>query len=294
VSGALLCEPNISEGRDPTRMDALAAAVSSTPGVQLIHRSADPDHHRMVLAYTGDPAAVVEATKRLAEEAFAWIDLREHDGRHPRVGALDVVPFVALDGLPEEEALAACRAFGSWVGLRGVPVFYYERSATSPARRPLPALRAGGFERLAARMRQPGWAPDEGPRVPHPTAGAVIAGVRAPLVRFNVNLDTADPGPAREIARAVRESTGGLPRVRALGFELARRGLTQVSMNLTDYRTTSLTDAYAAVRREAAARGVEIAGVEVIGPVPAPALEGVPADILAVLTTDQVLHEGAA
>lgn len=293
MSGDLLCEPNVSEGRDAARMDALAGAVSSTPGVRLIHRSSDPDHHRMVLAYVGGPDAVVEASTRLAREAFDRIDLREHRGRHPRLGALDVVPFVALGGLSEETALSACRTFGAWVGELGVPVFYYERAATSPARRPLPAVRAGGFEGLVARMRDPSWAPDEGPPAPHPTAGAVIAGVRGPLVRFNVNLETPDAGPAREIARTIRESGGGLPRVRALGFELSRRGLAQVSMNLTDFRTTSLAEAFSAVSREAAERGLRIAGVELIGPVPAAALEGVPTRILDVVDPDQVLPDGA-
>lgn len=289
----LLCEPNVSEGRDLARLDAFAEAVDAAPGVRLIHRSADPDHHRMVLAYLGPPGAVVEATRRLAVEAFRRIDLRVHRGRHPRLGALDVVPFVRLGGLPEEEALEACRTFGEWVGARGIPVYYYERSATAPERRALPAVRAGGFEGLAARMEDPRWRPDSGPSEVHPTAGAVITGVRDPLVRFNVDLATPDPDSARAIAREIRESGGGLPSLRALGFELPSRGLTQVSMNLTDFRTTSLVDAYAAVRDRARARGVGIAGVEVIGPVPSEALRGAPADILDVLDEDQVLPEGA-
>lgn len=289
MSAVLLCEPNVSEGRDPDRMDALAGAVEGTPGVRLIHRSADPDHHRMVLAYLGEPGAVVEASRRLAREAFARIDLREHRGRHPRLGAVDVVPFVALGGLPGPEALAACRAFGEWVGGLGIPVYYYERSATAPGRRALPAVRGDGFEGLPARIEDPAWHPDEGPAEVHPTAGAVITGVRSPLVRFNVNLATRDPGPAREIARAIRQSAGGLPDVRALGFELPSRSLTQVSMNLIDYRSTSPAEAYAAVRREARSRGIAIAGVEVIGPIPREALEGAPADILDAIDDEQVL-----
>ena len=293
MSGVLLCEPNVSEGRDPERLDAFAAAVRATPGVRLIHRSADPDHHRMVLAYLGRPDDVVEATRRLALEVFRRIDLRVHRGGHPRAGALDVVPFVALGGLPEEEAFEACRSFGEWVGERGVPVYFYERSATTPGRRALPAVRAGGFEALEARMKDPRWRPDAGPVAVHPTAGAVITGVRGLLVRFNVNLATPDPEPAREIAREIRESGGGLANLRALGFALPSRSLTQVSMNLTDYRRTSLGDAYAAVRERARARGVVIAGVEVIGPVPPEALREAPADILDALDDGQVLPEGA-
>lgn len=292
LAETLLCEPNVSEGRDPGRMERLVGAVTSTEGVRLLHRSSDPDHHRLVLAYTGAPAAVVEATRRLAARAFEEIDLRAHRGVHPRIGALDVVPFVPLAGLSGEAALAACRSFGAWVGDRGVPVFYYEDAATRPERRALPQVRAEGFETLAVRMADAAWAPDEGPPRPHPTAGAVITGVRAPLVRFNVNLATDDPGPAREIARRIREASGGLAGVRALGLVLEARGLTQVSMNLTDHRATSIAAAYARVLEEAGARGVAVAGTEIIGPVPRAALAGLDAGMLAQLDEGQTLEPG--
>lgn len=290
VGETLLCEPNVSEGRDPERMDRFAAAVSATEGVRLLHRSADRDHNRMVLAYVGAPAAVVEATRRLAARAFEEIDLRTHRGVHPRLGALDVVPFVPLAGLSIEAALAACRSFGGWVADRGVPVFYYEAAATRPERRALPAVRAGGFEGLAVRMADPAWAPDEGPPRPHPSAGGVIAGVRAPLVRFNVNLATEDARHARAIANEMREASGGLAGVRALGFALEDRGLTQVSMNLTDYRSTSIAAAYARVLAAARARGVEVDGTEIIGPVPRAALAGLGAEVLARLEDGQTLE----
>lgn len=290
VGGTLLCEPNVSEGRDPERMDRLAASVSATDGVRLIHRSADRDHNRMVLAYLGAPAAVVEATRRLAARAFEEIDLGTHRGVHPRLGALDVVPFVPLAGLSMDAALAACRSFGAWVGDRGVPVFYYEMAATRPERRALPAVRAGGFEGLAARMSDPDWAPDEGPPRPHPGAGAVITGVRTPLVRFNVNLATDDPRHAHAIASGVREASGGLAGVRALGFALENRGLTQVSMNITDYRSTSIAAAYERVLAAARARGIGVAGTEIIGPVPRAALTGLDAEILARLEEEQTLE----
>lgn len=290
MTGRLLCEPNVSEGRDADRVDAFASVVRSTPGIRLIHCSADPDHNRMVLAYVGDPDSVLEASRRLAEEVFARLDLREHLGQHPRLGVLDVVPFVALYGLDPEIALQRCRRFGAWVGECGVPVYYYEAAATRPERRALPDVRSGGFEGLADRMRDPAWAPDAGPSEPHPTAGAVITGVRGPLVRFNVNLGTPDPAGARAIARAIRASSGGLPALRALGLELPNRGQTQVTMNLTDYARTSLATAYAAVRDGARARGIDVVGVEVIGPLPRAALEGVPPDILEALDAEQILE----
>ena len=190
MTGRLLCEPNVSEGRSGEHVDAFASAVRSTRGVRLMHCSSDPDHNRTVLAYAGRPDAVVEASTRLADEVFARIDLREHRGQHPRLGALDVVPFVALDRLDPEITLEACRRFGRWVGARGVPVYYYEGAATRPERQALPAIRSVGFEHLAERMRDPAWGPDVGPPVPHPTAGAVITGVRGFLVRFNVNLES--------------------------------------------------------------------------------------------------------
>ncbi|WP_419935519.1 glutamate formimidoyltransferase [Candidatus Palauibacter sp.] len=281
----------MSEGRDETRMARFAEAVAATAGVALIHRSADPDHHRMVLAYLGDPGGVVEATAALAAEVYEAVDLRRHRGVHPRLGALDVVPFVRGPGCPEAEALAAARSFGERVAARGVPVFFYERSAASRARASLPRIRAGQFEGLAGKLARPEWRPDLGPAAPHPTAGAVVVGVRAPLVRFNVNLDTRDPGPARRIAAAIRASGGGLPHVRALGISLERRGLTQVSINLTRYEVTPIPTVYDRILEGARDEGVATAGSEFIGPVPAEALRGLDARRLdADLAPDQILE----
>ena len=289
----LLCEPNVSEGRDPSLIESFAETVRTTDGARLIHCSADADHNRMVLAYRGPAPAVLEATRRLAAEVFERLDLREHEGQHPRVGVLDVVPFVASDPGSEshESALATCRAFGDWAGSMGVPVLYYEDAASAPGRRALPAARRGGFEGLAEKLTRPEWAPDRGPAVPHPTAGAVITGVRGPLVRFNVNLRDPDPTVARGIAREIRESSGGLPALRALGLTLTRRGMSQVTMNLTDFRKTSLATAHQAVIDRAGAAGADVVGVEVIGPVPAAALDGCSDAILEVLEPDQVLDE---
>lgn len=268
-------------------MGRFAAAVAGTAGVELIHRSADADHHRMVLAYLGPPKAVAAATVALAREVFDSVDLRRHRGAHPRLGALDVVPFVRGPGCGEAEALAACRSFGAWAAGRGVPVFFYERAASAPERASLPRIRAGQFEGLTAKLARPEWRPDLGPAAPHPALGAVVTGVRAPLVRFNVNLRTRDPGPARRIAAAIRASGGGLPHVRALGIALERRGLTQVSVNLTRYSVTSLATVYERIAAGARAEGVALAGSEFIGPVPADALRGLDVGVL-----DAALDEG--
>lgn len=270
-SPLLLCEPNVSEGRDREVVASIADAVRAVRGVTLIHRSADADHHRAVYAYLGEPEAVLAATRALAERALEVIDMRAHRGQHPRLGALDVVPFVPLRGVSRERALDVCHRFGRWVGELGVPVYYYEEAASRPERRPLPAVRAGQYEGLEARLADPAWAPDEGPAEFRPRAGAVIVGVRDILVRFNVNL-RAPVEVAREIARAVRASGGGLPHVRALGFALAGQGLAQVSMNLTRYRETPISRVLPAVRDEASRRGAEIDGTEVVGPLPLDAL----------------------
>ena len=268
-------------------MGSFAAAVAGTAGVELIHRSADVDHHRMVLAYLGPPKAVAEATVALAREVFGSVDLRRHRGAHPRLGALDVVPFVRGPGCGEAEALAACRSFGAWAAGCGVPVFFYERAAAAPERASLPRIRAGQFEGLAAKLARPEWRPDLGPAAAHPALGAVVTGVRAPLVRFNVNLRTRDPGPARRIAAAIRASEGGLPHVRALGIALERRDLTQVSVNLTRYSVTSVATVYERIAARARAEGVALAGSEFIGPVPADALGGLDVEVL-----DAALDEG--
>ena len=289
-SSVLLCEPNICEGRDEDRIDRFTGPVMKTPGIEFLHRSSDPDHHRTVLAYRGDCEAVLKATTALATSVFAEIDLRDHRGEHPRVGALDVVPFIRGAETTEDQALQVCHQFGASVGQMGVPVFYYERAATSDERAALPRIRAGEFEGLSDKLSDPEWEPDVGPTRGHIACGVCVAGIRNPLVRFNVNLDTEDHGPAQEIASKIRESGGGLPYLRALGIVLSRRGLTQVSMNLTRYCTTGIGRVFERVSREAAALGIHIVGSELIGPVPANALKGLDLDVLKIkLAKDQVL-----
>ena len=272
--------PNVSEGRRPEVVDHLAAAAAGAAGVTLLDRCSDPDHHRSVLTLAGSAPDLIAALLALYEVAVAEIDLTRQRGVHPRVGAVDVVPFVPLfsgraTGAPMAVAVAAARALGEEVAARfGIPVYLYEEAATRPERRRLPDIRRGGFEGFAARIAAPGWEPDFGPRRVHPTAGVSVIGARWFLIAFNAVLDTADPAIAREVARAVRESSGGLPAVRAIGVLLASRGLAQVSMNLLDYRRTSLADALAAVEAEAARRGARVVDTEVVGLVPEAAVCG--------------------
>ena len=269
---ALLCAPNVSEGRDPAVLEALVSAVQDRDGVRLIDWSADPDHNRAVLSYVGAPEAVLGATVALAETALARIDMQRHEGVHPRMGAVDVVPFVAVGGLAESEALEIAKRFGRHIGSLGVPVFYYERSAKRAERADLPTIRRGGYEGLAAKLKDPDWIPDEGSATFNPLSGATVTGVRPPLVRFNVNLATDDLEVAREIARTIRSSGGGLPYLRAIGLPLRGRGIVQVSMNLIRHRVTSIAMALEAVRSEAAGHGIEIVDTEILGDVPLDAL----------------------
>ncbi|HET9209345.1 MAG TPA: glutamate formimidoyltransferase, partial [Thermoanaerobaculia bacterium] len=239
----LECVPNVSEGRRPEVVARLAAAASSVPGVRLLDLSSDPDHNRSVLTLAGEPEGLHQGLLALYEAAVAEIDLTRHEGVHPRIGAVDVVPFVPLGDTPMEAAAAAANRLAPVVARRfGLPVYLYERAARRPERRLLANIRGnsrrGGLEGLAARLADPAWAPDFGPARPHPTAGATVIGARFFLIAFNAVLATSDVGIARAIAVQVRESGGGLPAVRAMGVHLASRGLAQVSMNLVDYRRT--------------------------------------------------------
>jgi len=271
----LLCEPNISEGRDLTLVEQVADEVRAVAGVKLIDYSSDPDHNRSVFTYLGQPEAVLEATQRLATKTYALIDMTTHHGMHPRQGALDVAPFIPIRDVDTAEAVAIARRFGKFVGSLGVPVYYYEDAATRPERKSLPDIRKGEYEALAEKLTQPEWAPDEGPAVFSPRSGATVTGARFPLVAFNVNLHTTDLTIADRIAKAVRASSGGYRYVRALSLLLVDRGLVQVSMNLVNYTKTPVSRVLETIRSEAARYGVAIAGTELVGPVPLGVLEEV-------------------
>ena len=269
------CVPNFSEGRDRTTVQALLDAVTSTDGTIVLDHSMDPDHHRSVITFCGTPEAVLEAAFRAIAVATNLIDLRHHSGVHPRVGATDVVPLIPIKNMTMEDCVQLAKQLGERVGRElKIPVFLYERAASQAHRAPLEAVRRGSTEGLALRMASdPGWLPDCGPTHLHERAGAIAIGARPPLIAYNVNLRSREIALARSIAKAVRQSNGGLPHVKAIGVELASRGLVQVSMNLTDYRVTPVHVAFQAVAKEAAARGVDVAGSELIGLIPQAALD---------------------
>ena len=273
----LECVPNVSEGRDPKVLERLAEAVRGVPGVALADVHADPDHHRSVWSVLGAPDAVSRATLALAEAVFACVDMRRHHGVHRRIGALDVVPFVPLAGMTMDEAVARARAFGQdLASAHQLPVYFYGAAAPAPDGRTLQGIRAGEYEALGAKLADPEWRPDAGPARLDAAKGATAVGARGVLIAYNVWLAGADLAAARAIARAVRESSGGLPKVQALGLPLARRGTVQVSMNLVDYRVTSLARAFDAVRAEADRIGVAISRGELVGLAPRSAFEGRP------------------
>jgi glutamate formiminotransferase len=261
------CVPNFSEGRDASIVRAIEDAIASSEGVRMLRSERDTDHNRSVITFAGPPEAVAEGALRGIAVAVERIDLRRHQGVHPRMGAADVVPFVPLQGASMADCIALAHRTGEELWKRfHVPVYFYEAAARTPERRMLENCRRGGFE-------NPNIAPDVGGPELHPTAGACIVGARKILVAFNINLATEDVAIARAIARKIRASSGGMPFLKALGLPLAERGLAQVSMNLTDFEQTPLHVVFEAVAREAALYGVEIAGSEIIGLIPGKALE---------------------
>jgi glutamate formiminotransferase len=267
------CVPNVSEGRDLQRVDAFAETLRRTPGVQLLNYSSDASHHRAVYTLAGDAAPLKAAVLSLYESVIAAVDLRVHQGEHPRLGAVDVVPFVPIEGVTMAECVALAREVGAEVAARfGVPVFLYEEAATTPARRNLEDIRRGEFEGLAEKMARPEWTPDFGPAGPHPSAGASVIGARMPLIAYNINLATDRLDVAKKIAAAIRFSSGGLRFVKAMGVRLDDRHIVQVSMNLTNFEKTPIFRVFEIVKREAARYGVQVLESEVVGLVPAAAL----------------------
>ena len=267
------CVPNVSEGRDAGVIRRLADAIEAE-GARLVDVHCDVDHHRSVFTILGAPEVVERAVLALARLAVDVVDLTRHRGAHPRVGAIDVIPFVPLQGSRMRDAVASAHRVGLVFAAEcDVPVFFYAEAAARRDRRELPIVRRGGFEQLAERLCAPAWRPDAGPAAPHPTAGAAVIGARRPLIAFNAVLDSGDLTVADGIARAVRESSGGLPGVRALPIFLASRGLTQVSMNLLDYERTSPRTVGRRVEMEAHRVGVRVREYELVGCAPAETFE---------------------
>jgi glutamate formiminotransferase len=274
--------PNVSEGRRDEVLAEARQALLSVDGLRLLDLHSDPDHNRAVLTLVAiEDEALLSGLLRLIEVAVARIDLRRHSGVHPRVGAVDVVPFVPLGTVTMDECVAFAKALGREAAARfDLPVYLYGRAASSPHRFRHEVIRRGGFENLASKMEDPLWTPDFGPVRPHPTAGALVVGARSPLVAYNVNLASPDLAAARTIASAIRESDGGLPCVRAMGVYLAARGLAQVSTNLIDYARTPPLTVFERVREEAARRDIDILESEIVGLVPRAALPERPAESL--------------
>ena len=265
--------PNVSEGRRPEVLERIAETIRAIPGVTLLDHSSDPSHNRSVYTLVGDADGVKRATLAIFEQAVPAIDLRTHQGEHPRLGAVDVVPFVPIEGITMAECVAIAKEVGAAVAERfNVPVYLYEEASANPARKNLEDIRRGEFEGLAEKMKRPEWIPDFGPARPHPSAGATVIGARMPLIAYNINLDTSRLDVAKKIAAAIRHSSGGLRYVKAAGFMLEDRGIAQVSMNLTNYERTPIFRVFEIVRREAARYGVSILESEIVGLVPSAAL----------------------
>ena len=267
------CIPNVSEGRRLDAVSGMADAIRAAAGVRLLDVSSDASHNRSVFTLVGDAAGVEQAVLALFERAVAVIDLRTHKGEHPRLGAVDVVPFVPIEGVTMVECVALAKKVGATVADRfKVPVYLYEEASANPARKNLEDIRRGEFEGLALKMATQGWAPDYGPAAPHPTAGASVIGARMPLIAYNINLATDRLDVAKRIAAAIRHSSGGFRYVKAAGFKLEDRGIVQVSMNLTNYEKTPIFRVFEVVKREAERCGVSVLESEIVGLVPSAAL----------------------
>ena len=267
------CIPNVSEGRRADVIERIAGAVRGIAGVRLLDYSSDASHNRSVFTLTGDAEPLRLAVLALFEQATAAIDLRTHRGEHPRLGAVDVVPFVPIEGVTMDACVALAKIVGAEVAERfGVPVYLYEEASANPLRKNLEDIRRGEYEGLAAKMASPLWAPDFGAAAPHPSAGASVIGARMPLIAYNINLNTDRVDVAKKIAAAIRHSGGGLRFVKAMGVKVDDRNLAQVSMNLTNYEKTPIFRVFELVKREAERYGVSILESEFVGLVPSAAL----------------------
>ena len=267
------CVPNFSEGRDLDKVEKIVSAFRGKDGVKLLDYSSDQDHNRTVVTVVGEPEALKKAVVEAAKLAMELIDLNKHEGQHPRMGAVDVIPFIPIKNVEMDEAIEMSKAVGKILGEElNFPVFLYEKSASAPHRENLAQVRKGQFEGMAEKIKEPEWHPDFGPAERHPTAGTVAVGARMPLVAFNVNLNTADLAIATQIGKNVRYVNGGLRFVKAMGVELHERHITQVSMNLTDYTRTAIYRVFELIRIEARRYGVPIVGSEVVGLIPMAAL----------------------
>ncbi len=267
------CIPNISEGKNREIIEAVVDEVRSTPGVTLLDYCSDTSHNRSVITFLGSPEGVANAAVKLAKKAAELIDLNHHTGEHPRMGAVDVIPFVPVKDMTTQECVELSKEVGRriWDEAK-MPVFLYEDSASAPHRTNLAAIRKGQFEGMAQKVYDPLWEPDFGGKTVHPTAGVVAVGCRMPLVAYNINLNTSDISIASAIAKIIRQSSGGLDYVKALGVMLEDRNIAQVSINMTNLDKTPLYRVVELVKAEARRWGVSVIGTEVVGLTPMNAL----------------------
>lgn len=265
--------PNISEGRDTKKIEKITKKITEVDHVAILNVDSDVDHNRTVITIAGPPEPLIKAVLKMVESAIELIDLNQHAGEHPRMGAVDVIPFVPI----RDASMGLCVKISHEVGQRigeefDIPVYLYEKSATKPERKNLAYIRRGEFEGFPEKIKREEWAPDFGPKEIHPTFGACAVGAREPLIAYNVNLGTDDLKIAKKIAKAVRHSSGGLRFVKALGLEIGERGIVQVSMNMTNYRKTPLFRVFELIKREAKRYSVPVVGSEIVGLIPQEAL----------------------
>jgi glutamate formiminotransferase len=287
------CVPNFSEGRDLVKIEKIVAPFRGREGVKLLDYQRDEDHNRCVVTVVGEPEALTAAVLEAMEAALGAIDMRTHKGQHPRMGAVDVVPFIPVKNVTMKAAIEISRRVAETAATKlGLPIFLYEESATAPHRRNLADIRKGQFEGMPAKLLLPDWTPDFGPAGIHPTAGVTAVGARMPLVAYNVNLGTADIEIANDIARKIRHLSGGLRYCKAIGIDLKGRGIVQVSINMTDYTRTALYRVFELIRIEARRWGVPVVGSEIVGLVPMGALIDTAAYYLQLenFNTEQVLE----
>ncbi|HAA86520.1 MAG TPA: glutamate formimidoyltransferase [Kosmotogaceae bacterium] len=268
--------PNFSEGRNKTVIDAIVDETRKVANVWLLDRSSDEDHNRSVITLAGEPERIIEALYSMTRKATELIDLTKHSGEHPRMGATDVIPLVPIANVTVEECVELSQTLGKRIGDElGIPVYLYEHSATAPQRKNLSKIRKGEFEGFHSKIRDPEWKPDFGPDDVHPSAGVTAVGCREFLIAFNVNLGTDSIEIANRIAKAVRSVSGGFKFVKALGFELEKRGIVQVSMNLTNYKKSTIFRVFEVVKNEADRYGVPVVGSEIVGMIPLKAVTDV-------------------
>ncbi|MGD9138585.1 MAG: glutamate formimidoyltransferase [Desulfobacterales bacterium] len=269
----LECVPNYSEGRDLKKIEKIVEPYRGKDGVKLLDYQNDEDHNRSVVTVVGEPEPLKNAVVESMGVAVELIDMRTHEGQHPRMGAIDVVPFIPVKNVSVDEAVEISKATAKLAAdAYGLPIFLYEQSATRPERQNLASVRKGQYEAMAEKLKQPEWTPDFGPAQVHPCAGVTAMGARMPLVAFNVNLDTNRLDVADQIAKKVRHISGGLRYCKGIGIELKDRGIVQVSMNMTDYTRTALYRVVELIKIEARRYGVNVVGSEIIGLVPMEAL----------------------